>query len=296
MARALVVALLAAAALPGAARASQLIDRDATGVQLHVSRGGYALVTYRAGGRVRHVLAWGAVNAISPARGRAQVAFRLDYAGGWGVFRRDLVKRSGDTCLPYDGPTLAWLVVACRASDGSYWALQRWQRALPNYGLAPSARQAAWELRLSHWSGSLPALTVRFGWAYRRYQQIYGMLSYRESPVYGFRSTATGSPLDAFGRNVYLDTFDSAYGAGWRRENSFLVHHGTGGFCYGFYPHGSQPSGRGVRYRATVIGPGVTPDVTWESAAPGSYQVGEDASANRDMQSLLRGDQLCRPH
>src|SRR3989442_14320379 len=103
MARALVVALLAAAALPGAARASQLIDRDATGVQLHVSRGGDALVTYRAGGRVRHVLAWGAVNAISPARGRAQVAFPLHYAGGWGVFPPAPFKGVGETCLPDAG-------------------------------------------------------------------------------------------------------------------------------------------------------------------------------------------------
>ena len=31
----------------------------------------------------------------------------------------------------------------------------------------------------------------------------------------------------------------SAYGSGWRRENSFLSHHGTGAFCYGFYPHGN---------------------------------------------------------
>ena len=83
--------------------------------------------------------------------------------------------------------------------------------------LAPSVQQAAWDLRLSHWSGALPALTIRFGWAYRRYQQVYGMLTYRESPVYGFRSTATGTPLDTFGRNVYLDTFDSDYGPGWRR-------------------------------------------------------------------------------
>jgi hypothetical protein len=296
MARVLVVALLAAAALPGGARASQLIDRNAADVRLQVSRGGYALVTYRAGGRVRHVLALGALNAISPRPGRAQVAFRLDYAGGWGVFHRDLANGIRDACAPYDGPQLAWLVVACRAPDGSYWALQSWQRGLPNYGLAPTEQQAARELRLSHWSGALPALTIRFGWAYRRYQQLYGMLTYRESPVYGFRSTPTGTPLDPFGRNVYLDTFDSAYGPGWRRENSFLVHRGTGGFCYGFYPHGSRPSGQGVRYRATVIGPGVTPDVTWQSAAPGSYDIGEDASANLDMQSLLDGDQLCRPH
>ena len=32
---------------------------------------------------------------------------------------------------------LVWLVAACRAPDGSYWALQRWQRLLPMRGIAP---------------------------------------------------------------------------------------------------------------------------------------------------------------
>jgi hypothetical protein len=45
------------------------------------------------------------------------------------------------------------------------------------------------------------------------------------------------------------------------------AHRGTGVFCYGFFGHGSRPPGKGTRYRATVIGPGVTPDVYWESPA-----------------------------
>ena len=296
MGRTVAVALAVAALLPPSAGASQLIDRNATGVRLQVSRSGYALLTYRAGGQLRHILAWGAVNAIAPTPGRPQVAFRLDYAGGWGAFRRELWKTFANACGRYDGPAVAWLVTACRAPDGSYWAVQSWQRTLPDYGVAPDARQASRELRLSHWTGPLPVLTVRFGWAYRRYQQLYGTLTYRDQPVFGFHSTSTGSPLDTFGRNVYVDTFDSAYGSGWRRENSFLVHRRTGGFCYGFYPHGSRPSGQGTRYRATVIGPGVTPDVTWRANAPAAYDQAQDQSANRDMQSLLRGDSLCRPH
>ena len=42
-----------------------------------------------------------------------------------------------NACRPYTGPTIPWLVVACTAPDGSYWALQSWQRALPDLGLAP---------------------------------------------------------------------------------------------------------------------------------------------------------------
>jgi len=65
------------------AGASQLVDRNATNVRIEVNSRGQALVTYRAGGRFRRVLARGALNARpSASRGR-QVAFRLDYSGGW---------------------------------------------------------------------------------------------------------------------------------------------------------------------------------------------------------------------
>lgn len=295
MFRTLAAAVFAAAALPAGAGASQLIDRNATGVRLEVSSSGTALLTYRTEGRVRHVLAWGAANAIAPTPSRRQVAFRVDYSGGWGTFRRDVWKTFANACTPFT-PPLNWLVTACRAADGSYWAVQSWQRRLPNYGVAPTPGQAAWELRLSHWTGELPVLTIRFGWAYRRYQQLYGRFTYRHSPVYGFRSTSSGGPVDTFGRNLYVDTFSSAYGRGWRRENSFLTHRGTGTFCYGFYPHGDRPSGQGERYRATIIGPGVAPDVYWEGTAPAVYRRRFDLLANEDMRTLLAGDPLCKPN
>ena len=87
--------------------------------------------------------------------------------------------------------------------------------------------------------------------------------------MFGFRTTSQGNPLDAYGRNIYVDTYNSRYGSGWHRENGFLAQRPIGVFCYGFYPHGSRPAGKGTRYRATVIGPGVTPDVMWEGPAPG---------------------------
>ncbi len=294
MVRAIAVVAVLVAVLAPTAGASQLIDRNATGVKLEVNRRGTAMLSYRARGRTWHVLAWGAVNAVAPSKNRPQVAFRLDYSGGWGTYRRDVWKTFRNACTPVQ-PPLHWLVTACRASDGSIWAVQSWQRGLPNYGLAPDPRQAAWELRLSHWTGELPELTIRFGWAYRRFQQLYGRYTYLGRPVHGFRSTASGAPLDRFGRNIYVDTYNSAYGPGWRRENSFLTHLGTGGFCYGFYPHAERPSGRGERYRATVIGPGVVPDVYWEEGAPVEYSREDDLRANEDMRSLLGGDPLCRP-
>jgi len=288
------VALLAVAA-PASAHASQLIDRNATHVRLQVSRAGKALLTYRVNGRTRHVLAWNGTNAVAPDAGRPQVAFRLDYSGGWGTYRKQVWKGFVNACGPYAGPPLAWFLAGCTASDGSHWALQRWQRELPNYGTSPTAQQAVWELRLSHWTGPLPQLTIHLDWAYRRYDHLFGSLTYLGAPVYGFRSTAEGAPLDRFGRNIYVDTFDSVYGAGWRRENSFLSHGGTGTFCYGFYAHGSRPVGKGTRYRATAIGPGVTPDVMWQSAALGDYNPTLDRQLADVLRATLVGDPLCRP-
>jgi hypothetical protein len=289
------LALALAAAAPAGAHASQLIDRNATGVRLEVSRAGQALLTYRVHGTTRHVLAGNGLNAVAPGSGRRQVAFRLDYSGGWGTRRREVWKTFTNACRPYSGPPLAWYLTGCTAPDGSFWALQRWQRALPDYGLTPNADEAVWELRLSHWTGPLPVLTIHLDWAYRRYDHLFGSLTYLGQPVYGFNATAGGAPLDGFGRNIYVDTLDSTYGAGWLRENSFLSHRGTGTFCYGFYPHGDRPAGKGTRYRATAIGPGVTPDVTWEGAAPGPYDAAVDRRLADVLRSTLTGDPLCRP-
>ncbi len=280
------------ATLAPCAHASQLVDRNATHVSLAVNDKGEALVTYTTGTGVRHVLAWGAVNAIPPTRARPQVAFSLDYAGGYGKYHKQYWRTFAGTCAPYDGPALAWEVTACTAPDGSYWALQSWQRMLPDYGARPTAGQAAWELRLSHWTGDLPQLTVMTDWAWRTWDHLFGTFAYAGRPVFGFKSTSSGAPLDSFGRNVYLDTLDSAYGPGWRRENSFLTHTSTGAFCYAFTPHAHHPAGSGVRYRATVEGPGATPDVMWEGRAPGRFDPRLDAAANE----LERGlhDPRCR--
>lgn len=286
------IALLGAAVLASSANASQLIDRNASAVSLSIDKQGEALVTYRDGGSVKHVLAWGAINALAPSRSRAQVAFKLDYAGGWGKYHRTYWRTFDGSCGAYDGPPLAWKVAACKAPDGSYWALQAWQRMLPDYGLAPTATQASWELRLSHWTGDLPVLSISTDWAWHQWDHLFGTFTYADSPVFGFRSEASGNPLDTFGRNVYVDTFDSAYGAGWHRENSFLTHTGTGAFCYSVNPHGAHPAGRGTKYRATVEGPGVTPDVMWQGSSPGAYDKDADAIANDAIRAL--GDALCK--
>jgi hypothetical protein len=272
---------VAALVLAGAAAASQLVGVNAQNVKLAADGTGRALVTFTSGGSAHSVLAWGAINARSPSRSVPQVEFKLDNRGG----------SVRNTCAPVKLP-LAWVVAACRASDGSYWALQNWQRLLPNSGAKPSAAQAAWDLRLSHWTGPLALLTVRFGWSFGRYVQMYGRYAYRSEPVFGYR-VRNGVPLDGYGRNIYVDALDSDAGRGWQRINSFLSHSPVGAFCYGFYPHSGR-TGVGRRMRATAIGPGVTPDIMWQGSAPRRYNAAEDKAADADLVSLLRGDTLCR--
>ena len=267
----------------GPASASELIARNATDVRLQADAQGRALISFRSEGQSRQLLAWGAIDARPSSQTVPQVAFKLQYGGSIGP----------NVCGAYEGPPLAWKIAACTTPNGEHWALQAWQRKLPNYGVAATGERAAWELRLSHWRGPLPVLEIWTDWSYRRFHHLYGRLTYRGAGVFGFRSTRFGVPLDTYGRNIYVDTSGSAYGAGWKRENSFLTHKPTGGFCYGFYPHSPHPIGAGRRYRATVIGPGVTPDVMWEGVAPGPYDAARDEVANADQRKILGADARC---
>lgn len=292
---AVTAAVAAVAILAPAAGASNLIDRNAKNVRLEVNNQGKALLTYTAGGKVKHVLAWDAINAHTPTAGVQQMKFKLDYSGGWSLSHKLplLWQRFSNVCGPYRGPTLAWAVTACTAPDGSSWAVQSWQRMLPNYGLpAADPNQSVWELHLSHWQGDLPVFTVKQDWAYRRWENVYGSYTYLGQPMYGFHTNSQGAPLDNYGVLIYMDTFNSAYGPGWQRENSFVTHNPTGIFCYGFFPHGERLSGIGEAYRATVVGTGVLPDQLWQGSTLGPYDRDRDAKANAERKSLF-SDRLC---
>jgi hypothetical protein len=282
---ALVVGL--AFVLAPAAPASELIARAATNVRLEVTADGTkALLSYRANRRTWYVLASGAINAIPPTAGRKQVSFRL---------RRSTSRPAFKAGCRHVHAMIPRLVVACGAG-GSSWAVQSWQRALPNFGAEPNAFRARPELRLSHWSGPLAVLTLKADWSYgSRWQHVYGSLTYRSRAVYGFGSTRSGVPSDSFGRIVYLDTFGSVYGRGWHRENSFLTHNPWGNFCYDLSPHRARLTGAGLAYRATVSGPGVTPDVGAYVASPGPFSAERDSAANQEQAIIAHGDRLCRP-
>ena len=302
----LACASVLALALAGPAGASQLVARNASHIKLAVNTKGTAMVTYSVRGRVTHLLAWGAVNARPrPASPRVrQVEFKVDYSGGW-KHRRRTWKHFKNTCRPYDGPELAWVVKACKASNGSYWALQSWQTALPDLGLAPwLGQQKTWWLHLSHWSGPLAKLDVYTDWIYGgRFQEVFGQYTYRGRGIRGFGTTHVGAPTDNYGRLLFLDTFNSAYGRGWLRENSFVSHGPPGMFCYGFYPRNphiggyahprgtpnrKRPAGVGEQYRLTAAGPGVTPDVMWQG--PGLHPFNHGNASDVALESAMNAE------
>ncbi len=303
--------LAAVLALPlGAspAAASDLLDLNASDVRLAV-HGSTALVTYRARGATRHVLAWGAVNALTPDSGKPQVRFKHDYSGGLRTQHRAVWVSFVDGCRPYDGPKLAYFVAGCKARDGSYWSLQRWPRNLPHRGWDPwTPWQRARELRLSHWVGPLAQVELYTDWAFNGDAHgIFGRMSYAGKPVHGFHTTANGEPTDTYGRSLYIDTHDSAYGPGWERETSIVFRKPTGAFCYSFWPtHDvslpgtpARPAGDGDRDRISVVGPGVSPDVVAEAPDPGSWDPIDRTKVTWEKQQLklfdevTAGDKFC---
>lgn len=268
--------LFGATWLGASAFGSAIITRDVTRPTLKVDGKGHAYVTYYQAGRKKTVMAWGAINARKPSSQVPQVEFKIRYGqSGKGV------------CLPYDGPSLAWLVKACKAPDGSYWALQSWRRISHPYGGTTGAK----ELHLSHWRGPLAELELHQNWTGAGHtRHLFGRLTYKGVGVYGFKNTPQGTPLDGYGRNIYIDTFNSGYGNGWHRETAFLTHRVSntpGTFCYLFHT-----DGQGTKYRATAMGPGVTPLVMWQADDIGPF----DQTTQDEMLALERGwgDPKCR--
>jgi hypothetical protein len=308
-----VLVLGALSVLPSPASASAILTRNAKYVSIKVNTKGMAVVNYKQAGTWRHTLVWGAINARPPSRTTRQVEFKKDYSGGWGAFNKPIWKTLKNACQPYDGPPLVWLVKACKAPDGSYWALQTWQRGLPNLGMKPwRSWQRDWELHISHWSGELPVVEMYLDWIYsQRFHHLFGRYTYRGIPVHGYKNTPSGNPLDTYGRNIYVDTFNSAYGSGWRRENSFLMHNPRGNFCYGFYMHDrypgyprgpKRPKGNGAKYRWTIEGPGVTPVVGSQTTGLEDYNPLDPADvsyedAMNDLGDTIHGsDTKCEQH
>ena len=306
----LVLAVVGAACVVAAPTPASrpLYDANVTLVSLKANGKGEALVTYRrSDGGIRRVLVWGALNARQPTAGVPQVAFKFDHAGGWGKYRDGKYwQRFANGCRAYDGPPLPMLVAACKAPDGTYWTIQSWQRRLPNLGFEPwLPYHTNVELHVAHWSGELPVLEVYPNWTYGgAWQGIFGRLTYLGVPVHGFSATDRGVPKDFYGRNLHIDTLNSSYGAGWKREAGILTHKTTGTFCHSFVPQkpfawypsqSMRPPAPGERHRVTVSGPGVTPVLQVEVPGLTSADRGRDGAYNAIFDRVMTGDKLCAP-
>ncbi len=305
----MLAALTAALVAASATTASRpLYDANVKFLSLKVNGKGEALVSYRRGdGRVRNALVWGALNARHPTAGVAQVQFKFDYAGGWGKYRNGRYWATfKNRCRAYDGPKLPLFVAGCKAPDGTYWTIQAWQRRLPNLGFEPwLPYHTNLELHIAHFSGELPVLEVYPNWTYGgAWQGIFGRLSYLGVPVHGFSATDRGVPKDFYGRNLHIDTLNSSYGPGWKREAGILTHKATGTFCHSFVPqkpfawYPSQemrPAAPGERHRVTVSGPGVTPVLEVEIPGLTSGDRNRDSEFNAIFDKVMAGDRVCAP-
>ena len=271
--------------LPAAAGAAEIVDRNVAAPSLQVNSRNVALVSYSVHGIQRHVLYWGAVDWAD--------TFKRDYSGGWKSHMADY-KRFSNSCKAYTGDPLPFMIAACDAPDGSHWAIQQWQRLWNDYG----GDKAPNELYISHWRGKIGDLAIQTDYSYHgKHQHLWGTFTFHGKPVFGLRSTLQGVPLDKQGRNIYLDFLK---GTSWHRVNSFLTHKKTAGFCYTFANHSPAASsawngqGTGTAYRATAIGPGVTPLVQLHFAPPGPYNETTDAAANAAQAAVLKNDSRCR--
>ena len=288
-----------ATAFTSVSSASELFARDARDVKLAVSPNGQkALVTFKVGGVTRRVLASGAVNALVPSRTTPQVQFTIRYLTS-GPKDAHVWKSFKNACKAYDGPALAFLVVACTAGYGSYWAIQAWKYWQPAFGYDPwLSYQDDVAFHVSHWTGPLARLELFADWIDVGHgaaspHNLIARLSYGGSPVFGYVVNPGGVPADGYGRVVYIEALDSLLGRGWRRLTGILTRNPSGILCHAIVPlmtYANYPNphvvdpGEGKAYRAFVEGPGVTPLVLAQVDDPGDYNATDSAKVQHEAQ------------
>jgi hypothetical protein len=280
------------------ASGSTLFARDAKNLKLAVNASGQkALLTYKVQGAKRmvtkHVLVWGAVNALQPTQNLPQVQFKVDYTGG----PKKAWKKFKNKCQPYDGPELTFVVAACKARDGSYWAVQAWQYWYPFFGYQPwLLHQDDVAFHISHWTGPLALIELWSDWidlanGATAPHFVFGRMTYGAIPVYGYVIKPGGIPGDGYGRIVYFETFDSKLGSEWWRLTGILTRNPSGMFCHAMIPgptYSNYPNphivdaGNGTKYRVYGEGPGVTPLVSAEVDDPGDFDMNDPAKVTRE--------------
>jgi hypothetical protein len=144
---------------------------------------------------------------------------------------------SGSDVSHPSGVSIPWAVVVRQTPDGSFYALQAWRRL----DTGPV------ELRFSRWQGEPTKLTLSTVCCKWGHENVVGAASFHGRPIYGFKATRQGDPLDPYGRNVYLDSYR---GGQWQRMMGILTHRPTGSFSLWI-----RPEWAGGEYRGTIPGP-----------------------------------------
>jgi hypothetical protein len=134
-------------------------------------------------------------------------------------------------------PALPWALVVRQGPDGSFYALQSWQRLV----------DGPVELRFSRWRGDPTKLTLHAVCCKWGGENIKGNASFHGKPIYGFKATRQGDPLDPYGRNVYLDSFRAGH---WQRMMGILAKRPAGQFSLWI-----RSVWAGTAYRGTISGP-----------------------------------------
>jgi hypothetical protein len=197
------------------ARASVMVALDTQGASLRVDAAGNAEVSWTA-----------------PDGSHRTLTIDRDGAmryGGAGV--------GADVSHPASAVEIPWAIVVRQAPDGSYYALQAWQRLVGH----------PVELRFSRWQGDPTKLTLDAACCKWGGENIKGYATFHGKPIFGYHATPKGAPLDPYGRNVYLDTFRDGK---WERMMGILTHSPNG-----FYSLWIRPVWAGTLYRGTISGP-----------------------------------------
>ena len=263
---------------------------------LAVNRKGEALVSYvRSDGQPRHVARLGGRQrqpAVDPDGAAGALPF--DYAGGWGKYRNPRYWQAfRDACVPYDGPPLRTSSPRARrptARTGRCSPGGGGCRCSASHRGSPSTRGASSTSRTGRAScrSSRSSPTGRTAAA--------GRVSSGASPTSAHRCTvsprpAKGNPKERYGRNVYIDTLDSVYGPGWKRESGILTHRPTGTFCHSFVPQKPHPGYPSKAMRPAAPGKALPRHGDGPGRDPGRPLGGPGADPGRSRELLVgQGD------
>jgi hypothetical protein len=233
------LAALACAVAPVTSGASLKISTWTSGEHLAVARDGSALITWREAGRMRQAVVRGDRASYRSRIGRARIGRHVRPEVAYGI---------DQVVLP----------------NGTRYALQRIRR------LGQFGRLGPPELRFARWRGAAPLLQLTGEWAYHgRFPRICGTATYHGQAFFGGAHTLGGRPLDAFGRNVYIDVLRAG---AWFRIMGVLTR------PRGFALLIRDSAWRGSRYRALVPGPNIggdlAPDVTATAPMPATATAG----------------------